>query len=43
MTPRVLRWVTGGVAALSIALLLGGLPLTYLGLARRDGGPLELS
>jgi signal transduction histidine kinase len=31
MTPRALRWVTGGVAALSIVLLLGGLPLTYLG------------
>lgn len=30
MTPRTLRWVTG-VAALSIALLLGGLPLAYLG------------
>jgi len=31
MTPPALRWVTGGVAALSAALLLGGLPLTYLG------------
>src|SRR5262249_22296223 len=31
MTPRTLRWVTGSVAALSIALLLGGLPLAYLG------------
>ena len=31
MTPRALRWVTGGAAALSIALLLGGLPLMYLG------------
>ena len=31
MTPRALRWATGGVAALSIALLLGGLPLAYLG------------
>ncbi len=31
MTPRTLRWVTGCVAALSIALLLGGLPLLYLG------------
>jgi signal transduction histidine kinase len=31
MTPRTLRWATGGVAALSIALLLGGLPLAYLG------------
>jgi signal transduction histidine kinase len=31
MTSRTLRWVTGGVAALSIALLLGGLPLAYLG------------
>ena len=31
MTPRTLRWVTGGVAVLSIALLLGGLPLAYLG------------
>ena len=31
MTSRALRWVTGGVAALSIALLLGGLPLAYLG------------
>ncbi len=31
MTPRTLRWVTGGVAALSIVLLLAGLPLTYLG------------
>ena len=31
MTPRTLRWVTGGVAALSIVLLLGGLPLAYLG------------
>jgi len=30
MTPRTLRWVTGGVAALSIALLLGSLPLGYL-------------
>ncbi len=30
MTPRVLRWVTGGVAALSVGLLLGGLPLAYL-------------
>jgi signal transduction histidine kinase len=30
MTPRTLRWVTGSVAALSIALLLGGLPLAYL-------------
>ena len=31
MTPRTLRWVTGSAAALSIALLLGGLPLAYLG------------
>ena len=31
MTPRTLRWATGSVAALSIALLLGGLPLAYLG------------
>ena len=31
MTARTLRWMTGGVGALSIALLLGGLPLTYLG------------
>src|SRR5689334_4946612 len=31
MTPRALRWATGGVAALSVALLLGGLPLAYLG------------
>jgi hypothetical protein len=31
MTSRTLRWATGGVAALSIALLLGGLPLAYLG------------
>jgi hypothetical protein len=31
MTPRTLRWVIGGAAALSIALLLGGLPLAYLG------------
>ena len=31
MTPRTLRWVTGGVAALSTALLVGGLPLAYLG------------
>ncbi len=30
MTPRTLRWVSGGVAALSVALLLGGLPLAYL-------------
>ena len=31
MTLRTVRWVAGGVAALSIALLLGGLPLMYLG------------
>ena len=31
MTPRALRWVTGGAAALSAALLLGVLPLAYLG------------
>ena len=31
MTARALRWVTGGVAALSIALLAGGLPFAYLG------------
>jgi signal transduction histidine kinase len=31
MTPRTLHWVTGGVAALSVALLAGGLPLSYLG------------
>jgi signal transduction histidine kinase len=31
MTPRTLRWMTGGVAVLSIALLLGGLPLAFLG------------
>ena len=30
MTPRTLRWVSGGVAALSIVLLLGGLLLAYL-------------
>ena len=30
MRPRTLRWVTGGVAALSILLLLGELPLSYL-------------
>jgi hypothetical protein len=30
MTPRTLRWVTGGVAALSVALLVGGVPLSYL-------------
>ena len=30
MRPRALRWATGAVAALSIALLLGGLPLAYL-------------
>ena len=30
MTTRTLRWVTGGVAALSTALLLGSLPLGYL-------------
>ena len=31
MKSRTLRWVTGGVAALSILLLLGELPLSYLG------------
>jgi signal transduction histidine kinase len=30
MTSRSLRWVTGGVAALSIALLVGALPLVYI-------------
>ncbi len=39
MTPRTLRWVTGDVAALSIALLLGSLPLSYLSRhAVRAGG-----
>ena len=31
MRPRTLRWTTGGVAALSILLLLGELPPSYLG------------
>ena len=31
MRPRTLRWATGGVAALSILLLLAELPLSYLG------------
>ena len=38
MTPRTLRWVTGGVATLSIALLLGGLPLSYLSRHTVAGG-----
>jgi hypothetical protein len=39
MTPRALRWATGGVAALSVALLLGGLPLAYLGRHVATAGP----
>ena len=38
MTPRTLRWVTGDVAVLSIALLVGGLPLSYLSRHTVAGG-----
>ena len=38
MTPRTLRWVTGGVAALSTAFLLSALPLSYLSRPTVPGG-----
>jgi hypothetical protein len=38
MTVRILRWATGGVAAVSVALLTGGLVLSYLD---RHMGPLS--
>jgi hypothetical protein len=38
MTVRILRWATGCVAAVSIALLVGGVVLSY---AYRDIGPLS--
>ena len=37
MSVRILRWVTGCVAAVSVALLAGGIALSY---AERDIGPL---
>jgi hypothetical protein len=38
MTVRILRWATGCVAAVSVALLVGGLVLSYL---YRHMGPLS--
>jgi len=38
MTPRTLRWVTGGVAALPTAFLLSALPLSYLSRHTVPGG-----
>jgi hypothetical protein len=38
MTVRILRWATGGIAAVSVALLVGGVVLSYVD---RHIGPLS--